>query len=141
MPNAGNLLGDQSLETKSLILSWMCKFNYDVMGAISPLFSMKVGRLPKSKTKYDESWAAVTKWAEYLDKYFSEHPYLVKDELTIADLYGCTFYLRGFEHFIDDAWRARYPHLMRWWCNVSRHDIFAGFFANIKMVDKFQPYL
>lgn len=140
--NAGGLLGDGSLETRSLVLSWMCKFNYDIFGSMLPLLLMKTGRMDHSKEKYDEAWVKTNEWGDYLEKYFTAHQYLVKDELTLADLYACTFFYRPFEHFLDAEWRKKRPNLLNWWSQMTNNKIFAGFYEkNQKLVDIFEHYL
>lgn len=139
--NGGGLLGDGSLETRSLILSWLVKFNYDISSSLAPVRLMHTGRIPKSKEKYDESWANTNKWGDFLEKYFTAHDYLVKDQLTIADLYGVTFFYRSFEDNLDAAWRAKHPNLLKWWTTVSSHKVFNGYYSTDKFAETFEHFL
>ncbi|TQV99059.1 elongation factor 1-gamma [Cordyceps javanica] len=129
------LLGKTKQDYAS-ILKWMSFFNNDVLNALAGQYLPLVGRAPYSKQVVDDAAKVADKLVGAVEKYLTEHTYLVGERLTLADLFAAGIISRGFQYFYDTKWRQANPATTRWYETIVNQPIYSDVVGKVEFIDK-----
>ena len=71
-----------------------------------------------------------------IDAWLVNHPYLVGEQYTLADLELTSVLGHGFAKFFDKTWQDQYPEATAWYKKMVVHDKVKGAFGEATMIDK-----
>src|SRR5271155_4478425 len=108
------LLGKTKQDYAS-ILRWMSYANAEILPAISSWFRPLIGRDPYNKKNVDEGSKYALKAIHNLEQHLLVHTFLVRERITLADLFTASLIARGFEYVLDKEWRDANPNTTRWY--------------------------
>ncbi|KAH8808807.1 elongation factor 1-gamma [Xylogone sp. PMI_703] len=136
---ATKLLGSNEEEFASII-KWMSFANSEVLPKLSGWFRPYIGKDSFNKDRIDESKKSASLALLILEKHLSAHPYLVGEELTLADFFVASLISRGFMYVLDRAWRAQRPQVTRWYETVTNHPSWKAVMPNTVMIENSLEY-
>lgn len=116
-------------------LQWMNLLNSEFMPALTTVFTMLIGRAPYEKEKHEAAKKSLARFQTIIEARLRANTFLVGEKVTIADLLGVTFYMRGLEHYFDAKWRAENPATTRWLKTIMPNPIFGGFFDKLQLCE------
>lgn len=93
--------------------------NSEILPPLGGWFRPLTGRDPYDEKYVEASKATTLESIAVLEQHFSVHPFLVKDTLSVADLYLASELLRGFQYTLDRQWRLENPHVTAWYKRVT----------------------
>lgn len=129
------LLGKTKQDYAS-ILKWMSFFNSDILNALAGQYVPLLGRAPYNKQAVDEAAKQSDKAVAVVEKYLSEHTYLVGERLTLADIFAAGIISRGFDYFYDPKWREANPATTRWYETIVNQPIYSDVVGKVQLIDK-----
>ncbi|KAF1731012.1 Elongation factor 1-gamma 1 [Beauveria bassiana] len=118
------LLGKTKQDYAS-ILKWMSFFTNDILNPLAAHFLPLLGRKPYNKQAVDDAAKEEERAVAVVEKYLSEHTYLVGERLSLADLYSAGIISRGFDYFYDAKWRQAHPATTRWYETIVNQPIYS----------------
>ncbi|KAM0670430.1 hypothetical protein MY8738_004596 [Beauveria namnaoensis] len=132
------LLGKTKQDYAS-ILKWMSFFTNDVLNPLAAHFLPLLGRKPYNKQAVDDAAKEEERAVAVVEKYLSEHTYLVGERLSLADLYSAGLISRGFDYFYDAKWRQSHPATTRWYETIVNQPIYSDIVGKVQFIDKALP--
>ncbi|ODV59924.1 glutathione S-transferase [Ascoidea rubescens DSM 1968] len=137
--NRDNLVpADTTANSYFQVIRWLSFFTSEYVPALALCFKQLDGRLPYNRPQYDDSLSKIAVMSLMLEHHLLLHNgFLVEpNHITMADLFGASCALRGFNFFFDAAWRKDHPITTSWFLNVTSSPILKDDFAAFQFINK-----
>ncbi|CAI4935963.1 CGH_3_HP_G0036360.mRNA.1.CDS.1 [Saccharomyces cerevisiae] len=133
------LLGSDVIE-KSQILRWASLANSDVMSNIARPFLSFKGLIPYNKKDVDTCFVKIDNLAAVFDARLRDYTFVATENISLGDLHAAGCWAFGLATILGPEWRAKHPHLMRWFNTVAASPIVKTPFAEVKLAEKALTY-
>lgn len=133
------LLGSDVIE-KSQILRWASLANSDVMSNIARPFLSFKGLIPYNKKDVDACFVKIDNLAAVFDARLRDYTFVATENISLGDLHAAGSWAFGLATILGPEWRAKHPHLMRWFNTVAASPIVKTPFAEVKLAEKALTY-
>ena len=124
-------LNGESIFDKSQVDLWALNTNV-IMGVVSPLIKAITGREPRSKEDIDKLLTTLPERMKLFEDRLSERTFLVGYAVTTADLSLLSVLYLLFTFGLEEKERHKYPHILRYYNNLTSSKIFTSVFGNQK---------
>jgi elongation factor 1-gamma len=112
VPDSG-LFGQSAFET-GLVEQWICYTQSTLYPAGGPVAYAVLGHKVVAKEVYAEDLKTLKAHLKVLDSYLADKPFLVGENLTVADVVVALALLIPMQLVLDPAARSGMPHLTEW---------------------------
>ena len=126
-----------SLQEKTEVLKWLSFVNSDFQFPLVNSMNQIRGTENYNKSVFDSN---IAKIESIIDNVFTPrltaYTYLVGEDITLADFFAATWFLRGFGFIWDKKWAQKHPAVLRWFNTVSKHEFVAPIFKDFALLDQ-----
>ncbi|CAI4044741.1 hypothetical protein SKDZ_11G1290 [Saccharomyces kudriavzevii ZP591] len=135
-----HLLGSDIIE-QSQILRWASFANSDVMYNIARSYLSIKGLIPYNKKEVDGCYVKIDNFAAIFDARLRDYTYVATENISLGDIHAASSWAFGLATILGPEWRAKHPHLMRWFNTVAASPIVKAPFAEFKLAEKALTYV
>lgn len=125
------LLGSTK-EDYASVLKWASFSNQDVWQAIRAAVFPITGRSPYNKKAVDAGIAEAEAYADVLEKYLTNHTYLVGERVTVADFVAVSVLVRGFDTIWGAEFIKAHPAVTRYVSTLIKQDVLAEYYTSFE---------
>jgi elongation factor 1-gamma len=115
--------------------------NAEILPSLGRWFCPLIGRDPYNKKNVDDASKSTLKALHNLEQHFLVHTFLVRERITLADLFTASLVARGFEYVLDKEWRDANPNTTRWYETITNQPIWKAVVDKPVLIEKCVQYV
>ena len=120
----------------AIILKWMSFFNSEIIIPLVEVYLPLVGIRPYNKETVDMFANMAQAAVDVVEEHLDGKPFLVGEEITLADLFCAGLISIGFMFFYDKAWHQANPNVSRWYERITNQPIYTAVTEKIEFLDE-----
>ncbi|KPM35414.1 hypothetical protein AK830_g11160 [Neonectria ditissima] len=132
-------LSGKTKQDYASILKWLSFANSEIIPSLAGWYRPLRGAIPYDKKSVDDSAKATLKAVEIMEDQLTDHPFLVGETLSLADLFTAGVLSRGFQFLFDKKFRAENPHITRWFETVTSQPSYSAVTDKVELLNTPAP--